>query len=148
MGIRIIELSLLQISADYLCVCVCVCRVCVIRSANAPNKRVYQPWPREIGILPERAGILWLSERGETNRVESRRNRSTRAKHWKQLSNPRNRTVATVCAIWPGPRGGERQIVLKVRIGKAGRWHIWEAFGAPGNDLHQSGIMIRDRMSK
>lgn len=98
----------------------CVCRVCVIRSASVPNKRVYQPWPREIGILPERAGILWLSERGETNRVESRRNRSMRAKHWKQLPNPRNRTVATVCAIWPGPRGAERQIVLNVRIEKAG----------------------------
>lgn len=98
----------------------CVCWVCVIRPASVPNKRIYRPRPREIGILPERAGILRLSERVETNRAESRWNRSTRAKHWKQLSNPRNRTVATVCAIWPGPSGGERQIVLNVQTGKAG----------------------------
>lgn len=50
----------------------CVCWVCVIRSASVPNKRVYRPRPREIGILPERAGILRLSERVETNRAESR----------------------------------------------------------------------------
>jgi len=49
------------------------------------------PWLREIGILPPRAGIPRPARtRGQTNRAESRRNRSTCAKHRKRLSNPRN----------------------------------------------------------
>lgn len=98
-------------TADYLYVCVGMCY-----SIQAFRINVFIGHDREkLEYFRKEPGFS--GERDETNRAESRRNRSTRAKHRKQLSNPRNRMV---CAIWFGPRGGERQIVLNVRIGKAG----------------------------
>lgn len=125
----------------------CVCRVCVIRSASVPNKRVYQPWPREIGILPERAGILWLSERGETNRVESRWNRSTRAKHWKQLSNPRNRSYG-MCYLARATRGrASNSFERPNRESRAlaylrSFWCPWKRFAPIWNNDTRSNVRI------
>lgn len=99
--------------ADYLYV-VCVC-VCWVFHPQTTRINMFIGYDREkLEYFRKEPGFS--GERDETNRAESRRNRSTRAKHRKQLSNPRNRMV---CAIWSGPRGGERQIVLNVRIGKA-----------------------------